>query len=97
MAGLRLLLQYGVEVMPHPPLCGLQLFSQFLHLLLGLARSLAGIPQGALHLANALLQLPVPPLPCSQALLQLAASLLLLEQRGLHRGAHQLERGTVVK
>lgn len=76
--------------MPRPALRGLQPLLQLLGLLLGLARGLAGVPQGALHLPDALLQLPVPPLGRGQALLQLAASLLLLEERGLHRGAQQL-------
>lgn len=93
--GLGVLLRYRVEVMPGPPFCSLQLLLQLLRLLLSLAGSLACVPQGALHLANALLQLPVPPLRCSQAFLHLSASLLLLEQCSLHRGAHQLERGTV--
>lgn len=78
--------------MPCPPLCSLQLLLQLLRLLLGLAHSLAGVPQRAFHLANTLLQLPVPPLRRGQALLQLAGSLLLFEQGGLHRGAQQLEK-----
>lgn len=91
--GLFLLLCYGVEVMPCSQLCGLQLLLQLLHLSFSLADCLAGIPQGALYLANALLQLLVPPLHRSQALLHSAASLLFLEQCSLHWGAHQLERG----
>lgn len=88
-AGRRLLLRYGVAVMSRPPLGSLQPRLQLARLLRGLAR----VPQGALDLANALLQLPVPPLRRDQSLLHPAAPLLLLEERGLHRGAHQLERG----
>lgn len=87
---LWLLLRYCVEVMPRHSLRGLQLLPQLPRLLLGLSRSLAGVPQGALGLAHALLQLPVSPLYGVQALLQLATSFLLLEQRRLDRGAHEL-------
>lgn len=87
---LQLLLRDGVEVMARLPLGGLQLLPQLPRLLLGLPRGPAGVPQGALGLAHALLQLPVSPLDGVQALLQLAASLLLLKQRCLDRGAHEL-------
>lgn len=86
----RFPLRYGVEVPARPSLGRPQLLSQLPRLPLA---GLAGLPQGALQLANALLQLPVASLRRRQALLQLASPLLLLEQRRLHRGAEQLGDG----